>query len=87
MSLPQTLRFEDLGLPGERVIGGHRCFYEKVEFRAPKKGEWFVSGAEPMAYRAKTDMMTTAYQIVRPTRYAVPAKGFVPGKPVAISPV
>ncbi len=26
------------------------------EFRAPKKGEWFVSGAIPEAYRALRDM-------------------------------
>lgn len=30
--------------------------------RAPKKGEYFISGAIPAAYRAKADM-TTAYFI------------------------
>jgi hypothetical protein len=83
MALPEVLRFEDLGEPGERVIGGPRCFYAKGEFRAPKKGEWYASGAEPMAYKAKNDL-SSAYQIVVPTRYAKPATGFVPGAPVRL---
>lgn len=76
MSLPEVLRFEDLG----GVSSGQRCFYEKVGFRAPWKNEWYVSGAEPMAYRAKTDHMTMTYQIVKPTRYAIRAVGLVPGE-------
>lgn len=84
MPLPKTLRFEDLGRPGERVIGGAICFYEIVGKRAPRKGEWFVSGAIPMAYKAKTDGMTAVYQIARPTHFAVPAQGFIPGEAVAL---
>lgn len=34
------------------------------EFRAPKKDEWFISGAIPQAYRAYNDM-TTPYYIAR----------------------
>jgi hypothetical protein len=26
------------------------------EFRAPKKGEWYLSGAKPLAYRAPNDL-------------------------------
>jgi len=33
------------------------------EFRAPRKGEWFLSGAIVEAYRALTDKMTTKYHI------------------------
>jgi hypothetical protein len=27
-------------------------------FRAPKKGEWYLSGAKPLAYRAPNDLST-----------------------------
>ena len=81
MSLPETLRFEDLGRPGERVIGGAVCFFEVVGKRAPKRGEWFASGAIPMAYKAKNDLVAE-YLVVRPTYFAVPARGFVQGEPV-----
>ena len=81
MALPSTLRFEDLSRPGERVIGGAVCFFEVVGKRAPKRGEWFASGAIPMAYKAKNDLVTE-YIVVRPTYFAVPARGFVPGEPV-----
>ena len=33
-------------------------------FREPKKGEWYLSGATPMAYRAPNDL-STRYQIMR----------------------
>jgi len=33
--------------------------------RCPKKGEYFLSGAQPTAYRAKADM-TTPYYIAVP---------------------
>ena len=32
------------------------------EFRFPRKGEWYLSGAIPEAYQAKSDL-TTAYHI------------------------
>lgn len=35
------------------------------EYRAPKKGEWFLSGATPEAYQAPTDMPGQEYQILR----------------------
>ena len=34
------------------------------EFRPPKKGEWFLSGAEVMAYKAFNDL-NTPYHIAR----------------------
>jgi hypothetical protein len=48
----------DLGLRG--VLTG--------EFRAPKNGEWYLSGAIPEAYRAPTDKMRTPYYILRLVR-------------------
>jgi len=38
------------------------------EFRVPKKGEWYLSGAIPEAYRAPTDEMRTPYYILRLVR-------------------
>lgn len=34
------------------------------EFRAPKRGEWYLSGAIPECYRAPGNL-TTAYHIMR----------------------
>jgi hypothetical protein len=35
------------------------------EFRAPRKGEWFLSGAIPMAFRAPNDLpLTSEYRIM-----------------------
>lgn len=83
MALPSTLRFEDLSRPGERVIGGAICFYEIVGKRRPKKGEWYASGAIPMAYRAKADL-GSEYLVVRPTHFAKAAQGYVRGDAVAL---
>ena len=78
MKLPETLTFEDL--PGG-VGAGARCFFRTIGHRAPKKGEWFVSGAIPRAYRARGDL-TSEYYVVVPTHYANPASGYVRGVPV-----
>ena len=40
----------------------------KGEFRPPRKGEWYLSGAIPAAYKAPNDL-TTAYRIVTPGRF------------------
>jgi len=81
MALPQTLRFEKLGKIGDRTIGGAKCFYRKIAVRSPKKGEYYVSGAVPMAYLAPNDL-TGSYLVVVPTNYAISAT--VPGLPVAL---
>lgn len=39
--------------------------YELLGYRAPKKGEHYVSGAIPAAYLAPNDL-TTPYHVVRP---------------------
>ena len=44
-------------------------FYDSPGFRAPKRGEFFLSGAIPQAYRARNDFSLT-YLIVRPTFHA-----------------
>ena len=64
----QVVLFQDVreGLP-------HNCFYEVLTFRAPAKGEWFLSGdTMELAERAGWDFPETAeYWIVRPVNYAV----------------
>ena len=77
MAHPETLVFEDLGKTSLR------CFYRLVAKRKPKAGEWYMSGAEPMAYKARNDLLSE-YCIVAPTHQAKPASGWVKGLPVSI---
>lgn len=42
-----------------------QVFVKSGEFRAPRKGEWYLSGAEPAAYLAPADL-STPYHIMRP---------------------
>lgn len=46
-----------------------RYTWKFVDFRCPKAGEWFVSGAIPMAYRAGFDMSTSPYLIVEKVHF------------------
>lgn len=48
---------------GQSGLFAQRHFYRKVAFRAPKKGEWYLSGAIVDAYQAPNDL-TSEYQIV-----------------------
>lgn len=57
--LPEVLNFEGIG----------RCFYSKGEFRAPRAGEFYLSGAVVAAYQAKSDF-ESAYRIVKPVALA-----------------
>lgn len=74
--LPQVLHF-DLGAPTA-------CFFEIVEYRCPKKGEFYVSGAIPEAYRALNDF-PSPYWIVRPTHRAERVTTFRKGTPVTLT--
>ena len=59
--------------PGETVVTGYesdleanglkppKYFRVTREFRCPKKGEWFVSGALPQAYYAVNDSSIKMY--------------------------
>lgn len=83
MALPEVLPFEDL--PGD-VPGSRRtreCFYRKVATRAPRKGEWYVSGAVPMAYRAFNDL-SSAYLVVVPTHRARKSNEWIKGEAVLL---
>jgi hypothetical protein len=43
------------------------------EYRPPKKGEWFISGAIPKCYRAVSDLFTE-YYIAVPKRVHIETK-------------
>lgn len=58
--MPNVVNFIPAGSSG---LMADRYFYRKVAFRAPKKGEWYLSGAIVAAYRAPNDL-TTEYHIV-----------------------
>jgi len=45
------------------------CYWKRVGVRPPLKGEWYVSGAIPMAYKAPNDL-STSFIIVQPTHLA-----------------
>lgn len=42
---------------------------EKIGYRKPLKGEYYLSGAVPQAYRAPADLLA-AYLVVKPVRVA-----------------
>lgn len=57
--------------PGERVPGESDTRNVRAratgEFRAPRRGEWYLSGATIEAYRAPSDL-TTSFHIARLVR-------------------
>jgi hypothetical protein len=66
-------------LPRVLVFDRHGpCFWASVAFRAPKAGEFFVSGALPTAYLAGQDL-SGEYQIVKPTFKARLVQRYVKG--------
>lgn len=74
MTNPETTTFPLADMPTGRETGG-MSFNERYmsrlvasvktgEFRAPKCGEWYLSGAVPEAYRAENDL-STRYHILK----------------------
>lgn len=53
--------------PGEGLTGFKFKYEATGEFRAPKKGEYYLSGAEIVAYRAPNDF-TQEYWIAAPAK-------------------
>lgn len=55
--------------PGDRPLHAPKPRFMAVktgEFRPPRKGEWYLSGAIPEAYQANMDYSTSqAYHILR----------------------
>lgn len=79
MPLPKVLPFHDI--PGTAVQ--MRCFWRRLDIRRPRKGEWYVSGAIPAAYRAPNDL-STEYLIVEPTHYARRVEAWERGEAVRL---
>lgn len=67
-------------MPFERADGirTRECFWKAVGMGTPKEGQWYVSGAVPMAYRAPKDL-SSSFMIVRPTFYAEQVQQWVAG--------
>jgi hypothetical protein len=64
--LPEHVYFEGHG------VRGRKYKWERVAYRAPKKGEHYLSGADPMAYQARADFTPgSQYLIVKPTTMEV----------------
>ena len=59
--LPPTLPIQDSSLK--------KCFYQVIDYREPKKGEWFISGAIPTLYKTHNDL-STKYVIPIPTYFS-----------------
>jgi hypothetical protein len=58
-------------MPFERVDGvkTRDCYWRHVRVGLPRKGDWYISGAIPMAYRAPNDL-SSSYMVVAPTHFA-----------------
>lgn len=68
-----AMEFEGLGL----------CFYNRGEFRAPKKGEYYLSGAIVTAWRAQAEFPADCkYRIVVPTYRAESKTVWVKGEKI-----
>jgi hypothetical protein len=59
--VPERVIFEGHGARGMTYR------WERVDYRAPKKGEYYLSGALPMAYQARADFSPNfRYLVVKP---------------------
>ncbi len=62
-----------LSMDAARIAVNTRCDGIQIkaeatgEKRCPKKGEWYLSGAKPVAWRAPNDL-STAYYIATPVK-------------------
>jgi len=62
-ALPATMPF----IKHSEGMLAPRFFFDVVDYRAPKRGEFYVSGAVPEAYRAPSDGIRSMFLIVTPT--------------------
>jgi hypothetical protein len=54
---------------GKRIFDPHNIKAIKTgEFRCPKAGEWYLSGAIPQAYLAKSSITTMMFPILKLVR-------------------
>jgi len=71
---PEVISFEGLG----------PCFYSRGDFRAPRRGEFYASGAIVEGWRAPSDYPASArYRIIIPTHRALNVTSWQRGAPIA----
>ena len=75
--LPEVMPFEGVGAAQTT----RDCYYRIVGKAAPKKGQWYASGAIPMAYKARGDL-SGMYLIVEPTHFAKQVTEWQRGEPI-----
>lgn len=75
--LPETAWFP--ALPGGKP---RLCFFRVVGYRAPRSGEYYVSGAIPEVYQTRNDL-ESKYWVVEPTHEAVKVTTYVRGGCIA----
>lgn len=64
--IPRLLAFErKSGALANLGCVSSKWSWKRIDFRCPKKGEYYVSGAIPEAYRAPNDL-PTEYLVVEP---------------------
>lgn len=74
--LPSALPFDGIGA----------CYWSgPLEWRCPNKGDWYVSGAIPEAYRARQHLTTEYWCGLKPTHYAKTVTTTVRGDPVRLT--
>jgi len=52
----------------QKYFQDHEAFLMSTDFRDPRKGEWFLSGAKPGAYKAPNDLTGMSYHIAIPAQ-------------------
>lgn len=62
---------------------GANCFFEIIDKRAPRAGEYFLSGAVVEAHYTNRDLTGCAYFIARPTHLATTKTIWARGEPVS----
>lgn len=73
-----------LGRAPVKCEGIGLCFIDYLGKRPPRRGEWYLSGALPFAYRAPNNL-PVSYLVVHPAFHAVPMTGYIHGVPVVAS--
>lgn len=59
---------------------GKRVFVKYVDFRKPRKGEYYLSGAIAEVWQAPSDIQNSRFHIVKPTHYAMRVQTWAKGE-------
>lgn len=71
--VPEVVKFEG---------GLQMYYYRPVDFRPPKRGEFYLSGAIPEAYRAPNDLSGDSFVIVEKTFKAKMVQAYTKGEEI-----